>query len=159
MNVGLVISGFWLGTFKFLFAHWLTYWTAVAIDHKAHFLEIFVSVTAGAWVSMAAFYFMSELFMKIAAKKRKEKYLESVKTGIPLKAKKKFTRVNKALVKLKTGIGIYGVTLIAPLLLSIPIGSIVCAKFFGHDRRTFFLMMINTAAYSAFMCFIIWLIQ
>lgn len=159
MNWGLMISGFWLGTFKFLFAHWLTFAAAVAIDHKPHFLEIFLSVTIGAWVSMSVFYFLSELLMKAAAKKRKQNYEESKRTGIPLKVKKKFTRINKALVKMKLGIGIYGVTLFAPLFLSIPIGSIVCAKFFGDEKKTFPLMLLFTASYSLIMCFFIWLAQ
>jgi hypothetical protein len=159
MNWGLLISGFWLGTFKFLFAHWLTFAAAVAIDHKPHFLEIFVSVTAGAWVSMSTFYFLSGLLMRIAAKKRHEKYQESLRNGIPLKNKKKFTRMNKAMVKMKRSVGIYGVTLFAPLFLSIPIGSIVCAKFFGHEKKTFPLMLLFTASYSLLMCFFIWLAQ
>jgi hypothetical protein len=73
--------------------------------------------------------------------------------------KRKFTRVNKGLVKMKRGLGIYGVTLVAPLFLSIPIGSIVCAKFFGHDKRTFPLMLLFSGAYSFLMCFLIWLAQ
>lgn len=159
MNIPLFISGFWLGTFKFLFAHWLTYAAAAGLDYSPHYYEIFISVTSGAWVSMAAFYFLSEFFMKRAAKKRHEKYVEAKEKGITLPQKKKFTRVNKGLVKLKMTFGIYGITLVAPLLLSIPIGSIVCAKFFGHYKHTFFLMMLNTALYSAVMSLLIFLTQ
>lgn len=158
MNVALFITGFWLGTFKFLFAHWLTFAATVSMDYTPHFYEIFIGVTTGAWVSMSVFYFLSELLMKRAAKKRHQKKIEAQAKGIELPYKKKFTRVNKGLVKMKRSIGIYGITLFAPLFLSIPIGSIVCAKFFGHDRRTFPLMLLFTASYSALMCFLIYLL-
>lgn len=159
MNVPFVISGFWLGTFKFLFAHWLTYWAADGFSYTPHFYEIFGSVTVGAWVSMSVFYFTSELLMKRAAKKRHETYIHAKVNGIELKQKKKFTKMNKLLVKMKRSIGIYGLTLFAPLFLSIPIGSIVCAKFFGHEKKTFPLMLLFTGLYSLVMCLLIELIK
>lgn len=159
MNYTILISGFWLGTFKFLFAHWIAYGIASKIDDQPHYIEIFIAVTAGAWISMGVFYFMSELLMKAAAKKRHEKYQAAKAAGIELPHKKRFTRMNKAVVKMKRSIGIYGITLIAPLLLSIPIGSIVCAKFYGHEKKTFPLMMLFTASYSLLMCFFIYLLK
>lgn len=159
MNIGLFVTGFWLGTIKFLFAHWITFGAAAGFNYKPHYYEIFSSVTLGAWVSMAVFYFSSELLMKRAAKKRHEKYLAAKKSGIQLPVKRKFTRINKTLVKMKRSVGIYGVTLFAPLFLSIPIGSIVCAKFFGHEKRTFPLMLLFTGTYSFIMCLLIWLAQ
>src|SRR5687767_437389 len=100
-NTALFITGFLFGTFKFLFAHWTTFAAAAGMNYKPHFYEIFVSVTAGAWVSMAAFYFLSDLLMERAAKKRREKYEAAIASGIPIPFKRKFTRVNKALVKMK----------------------------------------------------------
>lgn len=158
-NIPLFLTGFFFGTFKFLFAHWTTFGAAAGMGYDPHYYEIFISVTSGAWISMAVFYFLSELLMKRAAKKRHNAYHQAKELGIELVAKKKFTRVNKGLVKMKRTLGIYGVTLLAPLFLSIPIGSIVCAKFFGHKRRTFPLMLIFTASYSFVMCFLIWLLQ
>ena len=76
MNTALFFAGFWIGTIKFLFAHWATYGTAVGMKYEPHYYEIFISTTAGAWVSMAVFYFTSELLMKAAAKKDiKKEYL------------------------------------------------------------------------------------
>ncbi|MBI3133856.1 MAG: hypothetical protein HYZ14_04195 [Bacteroidetes bacterium] len=159
LNIPLFLTGFFFGTFKFLFAHWTTFGAAAGMGYEPHYYEIFISVTSGGWVSMTVFYFLSELLMKRAAKKRHEKYLASKTSGIPIPFKRKFTRINKILVKMKRGLGIYGLTVFAPLFLSIPIGSIVCAKFFGHDRRTFPLMLLFSGLYSFLMCFLIWLAQ
>jgi hypothetical protein len=155
MNIGLMITGFWIGTIKFLFAHWAIFGIS---QGKAHYYEIFISATAGAWASMAFFYYSSGYLMKRAAVKRKEKWLIALEKGLPPPPQKFFTRTNKLVVKTKRAIGIYGVTIIAPLFLSIPIGSIICAKFFGEDKRTFPLMLLFTGSYSVLMCFLIYLL-
>ena len=90
--------------------------------------------------------------MRRAQLKRMNAILEAKKKGVEYKPKKKFTKMNKLIVWIKRNIGIYGVTLLAPLFLSIPIGSIICAKFYGKRKRTFILMMFFTAMYSALMC-------
>ena len=46
-------------------------------------------------------------------------------------------------VKLKRSVGIYGITFLAPLFLSVPIGSIISAKFYGKKKITFLLIVIG----------------
>ena len=59
-----------------------------------------------------------------------------------LKRKKVFTRTNKFIVRMK-GLGIIAICFYAPLFLSMPIGSIISAKFFGKDNRTFPLIVLG----------------
>jgi len=157
INWGLITFGFSMGTFKFLFAHWLAY--AMAEATVFDIVQIFISTTAGAWVTMAIFYWSSEFFMKRAAKKRALIRKKAIEDGVVLPHKKVFTKMNKLIVWIKMRIGIYGVTILAPLFLSIPGGSIVCAKFFGDQKKTFPLMLMNTAIYSALMCLWIYATQ
>ena len=85
--------------------------------------------------------------------KQRAQVLEAyLKSGEEIKRKKPFTLFNKSIVWIKRNIGIYGITFLAPLLLSIPVGSIVCAKFYGKQKQTFPLMMIFSAIYSFLMC-------
>jgi len=51
--------------------------------------------------------------------------------------------MNKFIVRIKHSIGIIGVCFYAPLFLSIPGGSIIAAKFYGHDRRAFPLIVLG----------------
>lgn len=44
-----------------------------------------------------------------------------------------FTFLNKLMVKVKHRVGIVGMALITPTILSIPIGAVVSAKFFKHN--------------------------
>lgn len=155
MNWGIIASGFGLGTFKFMFAQWMLF----GVNHPVNFqivTEIFISVLAGAWATMATCYFFSGYLMKRAKAKRLKVYREAVAKGIPLKRKKNFTRINKLVVWIKRTLGIYGITLLAPLFLSIPIGAIVCAKFYGDKKVTFPLMLLFTGLYSFSMALIMY---
>lgn len=57
--------------------------------------------------------------------------------------KKKFTKMNKFVVRLKRSIGMYGIAFWAPFFLSIPIGSIITAKFYGKKLITFPLVVLG----------------
>jgi hypothetical protein len=151
MNWGLMSLGFGLGTFKFMFAHWMAF-GALGSNSIESIFEIFIAVTAGAWVSMGVFFFLSGFLMQRAMKKRAKLYVESLVSGKPVKNKKTFSKFNKAIVWIKRNIGIYGITFLAPLFLSIPVGSIVCAKFYGKKKQTFPLMMLFSSIYSFLMC-------
>jgi len=107
------------------------------------FIETYVVCVAGALLSAAIFYFSSEFFLIRAHKKRKELIQKSIETGIPLKQKKKFTKTNKLIVRIKHKLGIIGVAFYAPLFLSIPIGTIITAKFYGKEKRTFPLIILG----------------
>jgi len=96
--------------------------------------------------------------MRRIAKKKDEKRRHALALGYNYKPKKIFTLGNKLIVWVKRSIGIYGVTFLAPLFLSIPIGSIVCAKFYGHKKMTFPLMVFYTLVYGLLMSFLIELI-
>ncbi len=56
--------------------------------------------------------------------------------------KKKFTKVNRFIIIMKKRFGILGVSIIAPLFLSIPLGVFICLKFFGDRPKIIFWMSI-----------------
>ena len=49
---------------------------------------------------------------------------------------KPFTKGNKFIVRLKLKLGIYGISFYAPLFLSVPIGTIITAKFYGKEKKS-----------------------
>ena len=49
--------------------------------------------------------------------------------------------MNKWVIRMKRSIGIIGIAFWAPFFLSIPLGSIITAKFYGHNKNTFLLIM------------------
>ena len=52
--------------------------------------------------------------------------------------------MNRFIVKLKSKLGIIGISFWAPFFLSIPIGAIVVAKFYGKEKKTYPLMCLGT---------------
>lgn len=54
----------------------------------------------------------------------------------PRTPKKTFRKRNRALIRIKNSYGLYGLALVSPCLISIPIGCLIAAKYFRNDRRT-----------------------
>ena len=110
---------------------------------KLTFLETYLACVGGAIFSAAIFYFSADFFLSRARKKRAALIEKSLRTGEKLKVKKTFTRMNKLIVRIKRKLGIIGTCFWVPFFLSIPVGSIVTAKFYGKHGKTFPLIVIG----------------
>lgn len=113
------------------------------VTMKLNFIETYLACVAGAISSAFIFFFMSDFFIKRAERKRKKKIAEMIAKSLPIKKKKVFIFSNKLIIRIKKTFGIYGVCLWIPLFLSIPVGSIVAAKFFNKDKRAFPLVVLG----------------
>ena len=137
MNWAAYFGLFGFSMIKFLF----TPFTGPGL--QLNFFETYFSCVAGAFVSAAIVYFSSEFFLHRAQKKRMEAHKLAMATGIAPKQKKKFTKTNKLIVRIKHRLGIVGVAFFAPLFLSIPIGTIITAKFYGKQKKTFPMIVLG----------------
>jgi len=137
MNWGIYAGFFGLSMIKFLFAPF------GGVAAQLTFIETYLACVAGAVFSAAIFYYSSEYFLKRAHNKRVDERVRAEAMGVTLPVKKKFTRTNKSIVRIKRRLGIIGISMYAPLFLSVPIGSIITAKFYGKDKRTFPLIVLG----------------
>ena len=137
MNWGLLSTVFLLATVKFMFA------PSTGCGLGLPFWETYLTAAAGGTFGAAIFYYSSELLLKYSHKKKLGKREEMEKNGIPFIPKKKFTKTNRFIIRLKRTLGIYGICFWAPFFLSVPIGSIIVAKFYGHLKKTFPLIVIG----------------
>ena len=132
-NLGLYSIAFLLGAVKFLFAASIVSTTSLSS------LEIAVSTGLGAVLSFNIFYWSSGYFMRIA----KEKKIRAIYNGT-YKKKNVFTKLNKWMVKTKKSkSGFWLICLFAPLFLSIPLGSIIVAKFYRQQPLTYPVAIIS----------------
>ena len=136
MNWG-VISLFGVSTVKFLFA---PFGGKIA---GLTFIETYVSCCSGAILSASIFYFSANYFIKKSIEKNAKIRQHFLDQGLPIPVKKRFTRMNKGIISMKRSIGIIGIAFWAPFFLSIPLGSIITAKFYGHNKNTFLLIMVE----------------
>lgn len=137
MRWGAYTSLFLFSTVKFMFAPF----AGPNLDPALSFMETYFSCTAGAILSSTIFFYSARFFMDRYAQKQLEKEQKAIAQGKTPKVKKKFTRLNKGIVRTKRSIGIIGVTFLAPLFLSIPGGSIVVAKFYSHSKIAYPLVV------------------
>lgn len=126
-------SVFLMGTVKFMFAPF------AGRGMNLPLLETVIVSCAGAIFSSAIFYYSSRYFME----RHRQKILSNTETLPPLSKRLRKRKINKAVVKMKRTLGKIGICFYAPLLLSIPIGSIICAKFYNHSQNTFPLMVMG----------------
>ena len=96
--------------------------------------EIFFSSSLGAISFFNIFYFISQKFYFGVNKQSKK---------IKAKKSKTFKKRNRILIKMKQSkIGFLLVCTLAPLFLSIPIGTVVTVKFFGDNKKTYWYVSI-----------------
>ena len=81
--------------------------------------------TIGGIIGSTFFFKTSFYFVQRAIKRRQEK----IEAGTA-KPKKKFSKLNRFIVVVKNTMGMYGLALITPALISIPIGSVIAAKYY-----------------------------
>ncbi len=145
MKWHILTSMFLLSMVKFMFA------AAPGAHQEVPFWATVISIMLGAMISSAFFYFGSEWVIKYTLNRKAKKEANLVAQGITPKRKKSFTRTNKLIIRIKNTFGIYGVCFLAPLIITIPLGSIVCAKFYGDQKRTFLIMAIGIMVNAVFL--------
>lgn len=143
MEWGVISGIFFLSFVKFMFA------TIPGSVADIPILHTYISTVSGGIVGAAIFYFMAEFFMIAQHNKVKRKRQLAEENGIVYKEKKKFTRMNRFVVRIKMKLGIYGICFWAPFFLSVPIGSIIAAKFYGKKKQTFLLISLGMAINGA----------
>jgi len=129
-----VFSVFFLSTVKFLFA------PGTAIASGLSPFETIIITSLGGMTGISFFYFFGHwVFQQIDAWRYR---------NLSRKQKRIFTRRNRYIVKFKLSFGLIGLIIVTPAILSIPIGSVVAAKFYYENRYTYPLLLASTVIWS-----------
>lgn len=118
------------------------------------FYQTWLASFLGASTASAIFYFGSEVVMRIIHRRRIKKREAALAAGIEPINYYKVTRTKKVIIQIKHRFGFYGITLFAPLLFSVPIGSYVVAKFYGKYQSTFWFVLVGLALNAFLLTFI-----
>lgn len=71
------------------------------------------------------------------------------KTVKPQKKKKKiFSRRNRRFVKIKTRYGLPGIVILSPVILSIPVGTLLAIKYYGRKKTTMAWLVVGQIVWS-----------
>jgi cytochrome b subunit of formate dehydrogenase len=133
MKIAVYLTFFGFSTVKFLFTPFGGPTAGLT------FLETYICCVAGAIVSSLVFYFSSAYFME-KAKERKLKKMQNLVPGTN-QLPKKSSAGKKRILKIRNKFGIIGIAFFAPLILSIPLGSIIVARLYGNYVRVYLFIL------------------
>lgn len=129
------LTVFLLSSIKFA---WLGVPGSIAAGYS--FLQSVCVTTAGGWTGVVFFSYLSEWLIKKT---------KAITTKITKKKpKKKFTLTNKFVVRVKRTLGLAGIALLTPPLLSHPVGVFFAIRYYKDKRRVISYMMVSTLFWS-----------
>ena len=102
-------------------------------------LHTFITISSGGIFGTIIFYSLGTKLINYSQKKRLEKIEKLKRKDKPLP--KIMTKTNKIIIKTKHIFGIWGLAFLTATILSIPIGSIICVKFYRHKKSTIFIII------------------
>lgn len=104
--------------------------------------ETLIYTNTGGILGIFIFTFFSDFLIKIWDKYWPEKLKLNRKTG------KIFTKRNRWYVKIKLRYGLFGLVILTPVILSIPIGSFLIVKYYGIKKINIIYMIAGIIFWS-----------
>lgn len=120
-----------MSTVKFVFGG-----VPLALGLGFSFFQAVTVTSLGGFVGVTVFVYTSD---KLIAYLKKRKILKQLENPNPIR-KKSFTRTNKIIIIVKQRFGLLGISLLTPLLLSIPIGCFLAVRYFNDKQRILIYM-------------------
>ena len=111
------------------------------------FIESLVITCAGGFVGVVVFYRLGRAISRWWANRFPAK-----------REKKKFTKKNRVFINFRNRYGIYGLALVTPCIISIPIGCFLAAKYYGTDKRMIPFLFISVVFWGSILTSITYLI-
>lgn len=120
------------------------------------FFKVLTVTISGGMTGTFVFTFISEALIH-SYKKVRQKLIESkgqpdveqVKT----KQKRKFTFTNKTIIKVKRRFGLFGLSILTPSLLSIPLGVFLAVRYYKNRKKIMAYMFISIVAWAVVLYF------
>lgn len=88
------------------------------------FLQSVLISISGGMIGFFAFFYFGAFIKKVV-----NRYYKPKKTS-------PFSRINRIIVKVKSKYGLWGLAILSPCLLSIPLGSILASLYYADDKKT-----------------------
>jgi ABC-type antimicrobial peptide transport system permease subunit len=109
---------------------------------KMSFLETIICTNIGGAIGVLIFIFFSHFLINLYTKY----WPEQLKRH--RKPKRVFNKRNRWLVKIKIHYGLPGIVILTPILLSIPVGSFLVAKYYGRRKFNYLWLILGQIAWS-----------
>lgn len=140
MNWGAFILVFILAATKFLFAPSVSLYTF-------GFWETILFVSIGGIAGVSLFYFGAGWLIDFNHKRRLKKEALLRSQG-KIVEKKVFTPFRRKIIRIKKSFGLIGIAIVTPCIISIPIGSVIAARFYHHKPQTVFVLYLSVIVWA-----------
>lgn len=126
---------FFLSAIKFVFA------PGAAIASGFSFWQTLLITISGGLFGVFFFYYFGLYLMKIIGRWKRKPVEKKSEPQV-------FSPGSRNLIKVKQNFGLIGLVVLTPVLISIPIGCVVAARFFSHHRLTLPLMATSVVFWA-----------
>jgi hypothetical protein len=109
---------------------------------KMSFAETMIYTNIGGVLGTLVSVYFSGMLIQLWQKYWPEKF------KLRRKARKIFTKANRRLVSIKSTYGLFGIVVLSPVLLSIPLGSFLTVKYYGISRSNILLLIAGQVFWS-----------
>jgi hypothetical protein len=135
------------------------------------FFETLFILWAGGVFGFFAFYYISNILIltarilkPIIIKHTPESALNRLrswkqKRAIRRKGKRKFSKRNKLVVKTRKKYGLWGICLLTPVLLSIPLGAFLLRKYYHTDKKAIPVMVLSILVEGVVILIVSWYVS
>lgn len=113
-----------------------------AIAMQLNFYETLLSAGLSCVINSFVFTYVLDGAIKWFMKYLNKKFPEREKK------RKKFTWKNRFIVRSKKNFGLIGIAIIAPVLISIPVGAFLGVRFFGDRKKVFFYLSVSSLLWT-----------
>ena len=144
----LILSGI-----KFLFA------PLISIGYGFNYFQTVIFTTVGGILGLLFFYYVSKGLIRLYTKycpivisyfggEEAKKALQE--SNCKKASKKKFTRKNKFIINFRKRYGFYGIIILTPVLISIPIGAFLAQKYYSKKNNVLIYLSMSVMFWSLF---------
>lgn len=113
----------------------------------------------GGCTGVTSFFYFGNWVM-VAIRKWHFRLLHGTRSSAVHKEKKtRSTKRRRAIVRLKTKYGVVGLAILTPAIISIPIGAVVAARYYFHNKWMLPLLLISTLCWSTGLTFLAYAVK
>ena len=134
------------------------------------FWETIFAVITGGFSSFFFFYFITDLFLVyvrhlkpvvvfVTPHRTRLRYRNwRTRRQEKVKNKRTFTRRNKFFVRMRISYGMWGIIVLTPVALSIPVGAFLLRKYYGHRKEAVPSALVALALEGLLTATVFWMI-
>jgi hypothetical protein len=148
-----ILIVFLVSSIKFLIA------PALSFGMGLNFIQTWLSTTAGGIVGVVVFFFLSRWILVLYSRYffyyahlLKTKIYGFFNITVPkFIPARRFTKRNRMIIKIVNKFGMFGIVILTPVLLSIPIGTFIATRYYSANRFLLLYLSASVFFWSLFM--------